>query len=74
MYKEIFLNESKQKASSKLFLLKLYYLSRRFRPVQMPTSNLLITIIMITTTQFASAIFVVVVLVSEVNEEGVFGK
>ena len=29
---------------------------------------------MITTTQFASAIFVVVVLVSEVNEEGVFGK
>ena len=73
MYKEIFLNKSKQKAPSKLFLLKLYYLSRRFRPVQMPTSNLLITIIMITTTQFASAIFVVVVLVSEVNEEGVFG-
>ena len=29
---------------------------------------------MITTTQFASAIFVVALLVSEVNEEGIFGK
>ena len=40
----------------------------------MPTSNLLIIIVMITTTQFASTIFVVAVLVSEVNEEGEFGK
>ena len=40
----------------------------------MPTSDLLITIVMITPTQFASAIFVVVVLVSDVNEDGVFGK